>query len=238
MDGDYPNGMNTLYQGGAQRHPYNALPNFQSQFQDPPQHGSHTLPPIQPQRPVHNHASNSYDGVTRRQQAYPSTGMNFPVYTTHGMSQPIYSHAGSQFSGTSGVFSQPTYSSSMNHDYSQSPANSHGLPHIRPMPLAGSAQMHGLGPAMNTAQSFGMHGGPSPEHDIQSRTHVVGSQGRRGILPSDEGRPMAVGGPGAPTAKTAAIPVKDADGKFPCPHCNKNYLHAKHLKRHLLRRKV
>ena len=32
------------------------------------------------------------------------------------------------------------------------------------------------------------------------------------------------------------IPAKDADGKFPCPHCNKTYLHAKHLKRHLLRR--
>ncbi|EGD98513.1 hypothetical protein TESG_05885, partial [Trichophyton tonsurans CBS 112818] len=31
------------------------------------------------------------------------------------------------------------------------------------------------------------------------------------------------------------IPAKDADGKFPCPHCNKTYLHAKHLKRHLLR---
>ena len=31
------------------------------------------------------------------------------------------------------------------------------------------------------------------------------------------------------------IPQKDDDGKFPCPHCNKTYLHAKHLKRHLLR---
>ncbi|KAL2165878.1 hypothetical protein VTG60DRAFT_3692 [Thermothelomyces hinnuleus] len=31
------------------------------------------------------------------------------------------------------------------------------------------------------------------------------------------------------------IPQKDANGKFPCPHCTKTYLHAKHLKRHLLR---
>ncbi|KAI7520336.1 hypothetical protein KC317_g22415, partial [Hortaea werneckii] len=31
------------------------------------------------------------------------------------------------------------------------------------------------------------------------------------------------------------IPQKDADGKYPCPHCNKTYLHAKHLRRHLLR---
>jgi hypothetical protein len=37
------------------------------------------------------------------------------------------------------------------------------------------------------------------------------------------------------TAKSTTIPAKDADGKFPCPHCNKTYLHAKHLKRHLLR---
>jgi hypothetical protein len=69
-----------------------------------------------------------------------------------------------------------------------------------------------------------------------SRTQVVGSQGRRGILPSVPGRaavalPNGVNG----TAKSATIPVKDADGKFPCPHCNKTYLHAKHLKRHLLR---
>ncbi|KAF3906328.1 hypothetical protein ABW20_dc0103682 [Dactylellina cionopaga] len=32
-----------------------------------------------------------------------------------------------------------------------------------------------------------------------------------------------------------APPTKDANGKFPCPYCNKTYLHAKHLKRHLLR---
>jgi hypothetical protein len=31
------------------------------------------------------------------------------------------------------------------------------------------------------------------------------------------------------------IPQKDADEKYPCPNCQKTYLHAKHLKRHLLR---
>ncbi len=71
----------------------------------------------------------------------------------------------------------------------------------------------------------------------QHPTHVVGSQGRRGILPSALGRPPAVatdGGQGGP--KTASTPAKDSEGKFPCEHCNKNYLHAKHLKRHMLRR--
>jgi hypothetical protein len=67
-------------------------------------------------------------------------------------------------------------------------------------------------------------------------THVVGSQGRRGILPSAPGRP-AVAATGTGSTKNAMIPAKDADGKFPCPHCTKTYLHSKHLKRHLLRRK-
>lgn len=70
----------------------------------------------------------------------------------------------------------------------------------------------------------------------QGRTHVVGSQGRRGILPSAPGRAAAVGNGVNGNSKNAAVPAKDAEGKFPCPHCNKTYLHAKHLKRHLLRR--
>jgi hypothetical protein len=61
-------------------------------------------------------------------------------------------------------------------------------------------------------------------------THVVGQQGRRGILPSAPGR-------AAPNGKVP-IPAKNEEGKFPCPHCTKTYLHAKHLKRHMLRRKL
>ncbi|EJP61229.1 C2H2 transcription factor [Beauveria bassiana ARSEF 2860] len=61
-------------------------------------------------------------------------------------------------------------------------------------------------------------------------TYDVGSQGRRGILPSAPGRPPA---PAAGT-KNTVIPVRDANGKFPCPHCTKTYLHIQHLKRHLL----
>jgi len=71
--------------------------------------------------------------------------------------------------------------------------------------------------------------------EMEPPTHVVGSQGRRGILPSAPGRP-AVTATGTGSTKNAMIPAKDADGKFPCPHCTKTYLHAKHLKRHLLRR--
>ncbi|KAK9341315.1 hypothetical protein LIPSTDRAFT_180534 [Lipomyces starkeyi NRRL Y-11557] len=32
-------------------------------------------------------------------------------------------------------------------------------------------------------------------------------------------------------------PTKNAAGKFPCTECSRSYLHAKHLKRHMLRRK-
>lgn len=84
----------------------------------------------------------------------------------------------------------------------------------------------------------GPEGMPGMTSDVgrdPTRTHVVGSQGRRGILPSAPGRPpvSANGLNGSP--KGAQMPVKDADGKFPCPNCTKTYLHAKHLKRHMLR---
>jgi hypothetical protein len=77
---------------------------------------------------------------------------------------------------------------------------------------------------------------PSFNMNEEAPTHVVGSQGRRGILPSAPGRPNAPA-QGSSQSTKSMIPQKDADGKFPCPHCNKTYLHAKHLKRHLLRRK-
>lgn len=81
------------------------------------------------------------------------------------------------------------------------------------------------------ANGAGAYGAKEPP-----RTQVVGSQGRRGILPSVPGRVAPVTNGVNGTAKNTTIPAKDADGKFPCPHCNKTYLHAKHLKRHLLRR--
>ncbi|KAL9026497.1 MAG: hypothetical protein Q9196_004846 [Gyalolechia fulgens] len=78
---------------------------------------------------------------------------------------------------------------------------------------------------------------PEPaEHSLPpTASNVCGFRGRRGILPSASGRPAAVANGSSGTPKTVTAPVKDADGKFPCEHCNKNYLHAKHLKRHLLR---
>ncbi|KAK3672105.1 hypothetical protein LTR78_008076 [Recurvomyces mirabilis] len=107
-----------------------------------------------------------------------------------------------------------------------------GLPNIRPMPPGGvsSSSMSGL-PSLSSIGQNGQQ--PSFMQNEEAPTHVVGSQGRRGVLPSAPGRPAAPA-QGTATAKSM-IPQKDADGKYPCPHCNKTYLHAKHLKRHLLR---
>lgn len=106
------------------------------------------------------------------------------------------------------------------------------LPDIRPMPQGGLARQMQMpvqgGYPQFTSNPQLMPGPESPP------THVVGSQGRRGVLPATPGRP-AVGSTTAPGK--GVIPPKDEDGKYPCPHCTKTYLHAKHLKRHLLRRK-
>ncbi|KAL8785664.1 MAG: hypothetical protein Q9213_003223 [Squamulea squamosa] len=111
-------------------------------------------------------------------------------------------------------------------------------------------------PSTPAGSSFDQQHAPQPQHTHYQRhqqhplqqaqiqqqqlqqqpTHVVGSQGRRGILPSANGRPPAAATDGAQGGpKTASTPVKDGEGKFPCDHCAKTYLHAKHLKRHMLR---
>ena len=59
---------------------------------------------------------------------------------------------------------------------------------------------------------------------------VVGKQGIRGILPS------VCDGAELNPEKLQPVLAKDKNGKYPCLHCQKTYLHAKHLKRHLLRR--
>ena len=122
------------------------------------------------------------------------------------------------------------------------PNGSQGLPNLLPMPNTQMNQPNALfqqPPQTSTSSEYDPHQHqrqPQPQQQSQSQlTHVVGSQGRRGILPSASGRPSAMVN-GSSTSQKATTPAKDAEGKFPCEHCNKNYLHAKHLKRHLLRR--
>ena len=108
------------------------------------------------------------------------------------------------------------------------------LPDIRPMPTGGLNQSQSL-PAQGFQGQMLAQQTTAGDHEAPP-THVVGSQGRRGILPSAPGRAAAVAGSSTTNSKSATVPTKDADGKFPCPYCSKTYLHAKHLKRHLLRR--
>lgn len=133
----------------------------------------------------------------------------------------------------------PQSSMAMSHPQPIAPAPAQASSHnrlvpLRPMtsaPLLSQSSMHAQLPSGMTSP----YAQQSPAQDQDPPTHVVGSQGRRGILPSAPGRP-AVGATGSGSTKNTMMPAKDADGKFPCPHCTKTYLHAKHLKRHLLRR--
>ncbi|KAF2748638.1 hypothetical protein M011DRAFT_525194 [Sporormia fimetaria CBS 119925] len=97
----------------------------------------------------------------------------------------------------------------------------------------GAPMSHGLSDLrMNPGSHLysGMNSGMLPilSDSQQEPLHVVGQQGRRGVLPTHPGRPP-------PTGKTPLNAQKNSEGKFECPHCNKTYLHLKHLKRHLLR---
>ena len=82
---------------------------------------------------------------------------------------------------------------------------------------------------------------PSPTQESRSNEQrmlpVVGSQGRRGILPSAPGRPPPPGSALDGSNRNSVTPNKNSENKFPCNYCNKTYLHLKHLKRHHLRRK-
>ena len=114
-----------------------------------------------------------------------------------------------------------------------SAAPSNPLPPIHPMPQSNGNLSQGLQPKKENQQRLASASTP-PGQDVSPK-HVVGSQGRRGILPTVTGRP--VGSPSANGGKDPQPIIKDADGKYPCPACHKPYLHAKHLKRHMLRRK-
>ncbi|EOA84019.1 uncharacterized protein SETTUDRAFT_93013 [Exserohilum turcica Et28A] len=119
---------------------------------------------------------------------------------------------------------QPTPTSylPMSSAYSQAPMLSTAAAHTNG---------HQLGPSPGLAlghTSMYAHPPMLPNQEPEP-VHVVGQQGRRGVLPTHPGRPAPAAG------KTPTTATKNAEGKYECPHCNKTYLHLKHLKRHLLR---
>ena len=108
------------------------------------------------------------------------------------------------------------------------------LPNLAPMPAGGLNENPAPPSSRRRRQTIAA---VIPSRREPQPTLVVGSQGRRGILPSAIGCPAAVSGEITTGQRSTNVPLKNKDGKYPCPHCIKTYLHAKHLKRHLLRRK-
>ncbi|KAI0150447.1 fungal-specific transcription factor domain-containing protein [Xylariaceae sp. FL1272] len=200
----------------------------------------HTLPPLQ-----HSNSMQSIYGShphTPRTPGTPNNGTpqppnmsNYPPPNaghgrgSYGMMPNQYQNQPQGYPTTTSMMPQASVAASHPQPIAPAPAAARP-PVLRPMPAGGVIPQPSLNSPYGGAS---MMPHPSPYQDAEQPTHVVGSQGRRGILPSAPGRPAAPTGSGA--SKNTVIPQKDADGKFPCPHCTKTYLHAKHLKRHLLR---
>ncbi|KAI8648689.1 hypothetical protein NCS57_01481000 [Fusarium keratoplasticum] len=194
---------------------------------------SQTLPPLWPPTSAMQNIYGSHPHTPRTPGTpnTPCSASNLPSYQQQ-TSQPancagLYLMPKSQYPppqayGTSApMMPQATTAASHPQPIAPAPAGGPGPPVLRPMPPGGIISQPGVSSPC----------GPS---SLMQPTHVIGSPGRRGILPSAPSRPAA------PTAGTGGtrntdMPMKDANGRFPCPHCTKTYLHAKHLKRHLLR---
>ncbi|KAI0909317.1 fungal-specific transcription factor domain-containing protein [Ustulina deusta] len=201
----------------------------------------HTLPPLQ-------HNNNSMQSIygshphTPRTPGTPSTPQpqnnmsNYPppnagpARGSYGMMPNQYQNPPQGYPTTTSMMPQASVAASHPQPIAPAPAAARP-PVLRPMPAGGIMPTSGMSSPYGGSPMMSHQ--PSLLQDTEQPTHVVGSQGRRGILPSAPGRPAAPTGSGA--SKNTVIPQKDADGKFPCPHCTKTYLHAKHLKRHLLR---
>ncbi|KJX96006.1 C2H2 transcription factor like protein [Zymoseptoria brevis] len=221
--------------------PYGGLSaqSHQASQQQQPSPSHTTLPPLQAQNgyPQFGSLSHTY----ANSQSQPSSAPHTPSSSSMTSTGP------SGYGNNNGSMLPPSYPSNPYGHLSQSmmypsstatsmpPSSSTaGLPTIRPMPPGGASAPNSL-PSLATAAQMGQVGQQASfMQNEEAPTHVVGSQGRRGILPSAPGRPNPPAQGSGQVAKSM-IPTKDADGKFPCPHCNKTYLHAKHLKRHLLR---
>jgi hypothetical protein len=210
----------------------------------------HTLPPLQPHHPQ-SPAPHHYMG-----QPYRPDLSRYPASThdVYGASTaPMMPHTTVGSLPPSSLLNLPNPQTQAHQQYPPPPpsvlppastAQSYPQPIAPAPPRDRRPDFNGL-PSGAFSYSDGKGWGMTPDVNgangspyakEQPRTQVVGSQGRRGILPSVPGRATPVTNGVNGTAKSTTIPAKDADGKFPCPHCNKTYLHAKHLKRHLLRR--
>lgn len=197
-----------------------------------PSHGaSQTLPPL--------HAASQYPSVYGHSGSAPQTPITSQLPSTSAPSnnlssvaphpslrplQPSYYSPSLPFPSSQGGL-LPTTAAHVN-PQPIAPATMGGtMQELRPMPQGG------LGLPQQYSQSQMYQQPPTLPNQEPEPLHVVGQQGRRGVLPTLNGRPAPA------TGKTPANPTKNSENKFECPHCTKTYLHLKHLKRHLLRRK-
>jgi hypothetical protein len=185
------------------------------EFENPVMYSGHPPTPHTPGTP-------DTPGATPNPASYQQSsqpGARAPLYAMTGAPQYPPPHSGYQTSASM----MPQATQAMSHQPIAPALAPRGAPILRPSPQ-NVLPPHAL---MAQTQSLAEGGDQQP-------THVVGGQGRRGILPSAPGRaPVGQGVDG----KGPYQFEKTADGKFQCPHCPKIYLHQKHLKRHMLRRK-
>ena len=200
---------------------------------------NHTLPPLTST----NHAASPFgsDAYPTRTQSLQSSLMLSPQeQVSQAGPYSVYAPTANTFyNGQSATFSQPSQNQQLHQQSRTSSVNGLSQPVYTSAPTQGRLpDLLPMPPRANgkPSLSLGTHMNQLNAAEEPQPTHVVGSQGRRGILPSAAGRPAAVAGANTSGQKAAPTPPKDAEGKYPCPHCTKNYLHAKHLKRHLLRR--
>ena len=245
MDGSnhYSNGM----PNNPSNNGYPAQPGISPQQLQQHTSTPHTLPPIQQQHAMSHIYPNSGPNTPRTPATpnTPASANNLGHFPQQQMGQSRQYQPQQVQMGMQGNYQQqsqsyrssgsmmPQSTTAMSHPQAIAPAPPQNrIPQqvLRPMPANGGMMQQGMPSPYGQGNmiSAGMMDMAEPP------THVVGSQGRRGILPSAPGRPPVQQSNGG---KPTLIPTKDADGKFPCPHCTKTYLHAKHLKRHLLRRK-
>ena len=194
-----------------------------------------TLPPLSNTHLPFPH-EHSTQGVASSQAAYaPTNTATSSNYPGQGSLQHTHYQQTPRSFQTSQPYQSLGNSSSTYRPYLPATSHQSRLAEIRPMPLGGLNEQHSTStaqgiPTQNAFDHLAILNNSEP-------IHVVGSQGRRGILPSANGRPVAVAGTSTSKSSTAGLKKDPDDGKWPCDHCNKRYLHAKHLKRHLLRRK-
>ena len=199
------------------------------------------LPPIQShhqslQQPGHNYLPQSYRPELPRYSSAPNHLHTPDRYTTQSHIAPQVTLGGLP---PSSLLPQPNHQFSQPQNYPPASAPQGYPQRIAPAPPRSELatySTHFSQPEKLWTSAEAVPNIPAEAPRDPGRTHVVGSQGRRGILPSAPGRAAAAPGGVNGSPKNAAIPTKDADGKFPCPNCNKTYIHAKHLKRHMLRR--